>query len=505
VSQTLIVIHSKRDWEPYYPSDQVISFADYVTGDYPQSTTRFRVINLCRKFNYLSEGYYCSLLAEARGDKVIPSVRTVNDLSSRSLYRINVDDIDDILFEALGKLGEDQDIKLMSYFGHASNPLFDKLARKLFETFPCPILEISLRHRKRWEVVKLKLLSPRALDDEQEYSFAEALDSFSRKVWRAQRKKQATRYDLAILCEPGEDMPPSDTRALKRFIRAGRQLGLDCELITQRDYLRLAEYDGLFIRTTTNINHYTYRFAKKAENEGLAVIDDSTSILRCTNKVYLADLFRKFKVPSPRTVILHRNRSKQLAELETALGYPMVIKIPDGAFSRGVEKATDRAELESICGRLFKHSTLLLAQEYLYTDFDWRIGILDNAPIYACRYYMVKHHWQIYRHGGRTKSGGFDAVPVSDVPIAVIDAALQATKHVGDGFYGVDVKEKDGRGFVIEVNDNPSIDCGIEDKYLGMELYRTIMGSLLRRMEARRGNDSTQAPIATTGAAGARK
>jgi glutathione synthase/RimK-type ligase-like ATP-grasp enzyme len=300
-------------------------------------------------------------------------------------------------------------------------------------------------------------------------------------------------------------MPPSDTRALKRFIRAGRQLGLDCELITQRDYLRLAEYDGLFIRTTTNINHYTYRFAKKAENEGLAVIDDSTSILRCTNKVYLADLFRKFKVPSPRTVILHRNRSKQLAELETALGYPMVIKIPDGAFSRGVEKATDRAELESICGRLFKHSTLLLAQEYLYTDFDWRIGILDNAPIYACRYYMVKHHWQIYRHGGRTKSGGFDAVPVSDVPIAVIDAALQATKHVGDGFYGVDVKEKDGRGFVIEVNDNPSIDCGIEDKYLGMELYRTIMGSLLRRMEARRGNDSTQAPIATTGAAGARK
>jgi len=505
VSQTLIVIHSKRDWEPYYPSDRVISFANYVTGDYPQSATRFRVINLCRKFSYLSEGYYCSLLAEARGDKVIPSVRTVNDLSSRSLYRIHVDDIDDILFEALEKLSREQDIKVLSYFGHSSDPLFDKLARKLFETFPCPILEISLRHRKRWEVVKLKLLSPRGLDDSQENSFAEALDAFSRKVWRTQRKKQATRYDLAILCEPGEDMPPSDTRALKRFIRAGRQLGVDCELITQRDYLRLAEYDGLFIRTTTNINHYTYRFAKKAENEGLAVIDDSTSILRCTDKVYLADMFRKFKVPSPRTVILYRDRPEQLAELEAALGYPMVIKIPDGAFSRGVEKATDRAELESICQRLFKRSTLLLAQEFLYTDFDWRIGILDSAPLFACRYYMVRHHWQIYRHGGRTKSGGFDAIPVSDVPPAIIEAALQATKHIGNGFYGVDIKEKDGKGFVIEVNDNPNIDYGVEDKYLGMELYRQVIGSLLQRMEARRNTELPQVAPATGGPAGVRK
>jgi len=42
---------------------------------------------------------------------------------------------------------------------------------------------------------------------------------------------------------------------------------------------------------TTGIDHYTYRFSKKTEAEGLIVIDDPTSMLRCTNKVYLADLF----------------------------------------------------------------------------------------------------------------------------------------------------------------------------------------------------------------------
>ena len=46
-------------------------------------------------------------------------------------------------------------------------------------------------------------------------------------------------------------------------------------------------------------------------------------------------------------------------------------------------------------------------------------------------------------------------------------------------------KEKDGKGYVIEVNDNPNIDSGVEDKYLGDELYRLIMGELLRRMENR--------------------
>ncbi len=293
---------------------------------------------------------------------------------------------------------------------------YHDLSQELFEAFPCPILEITLRYRKRWEIASLKPRSPKKLSDEQADDFATALDEFSRKVWRKRRKQKAARYDLAILCDPEEAMPPSDMAALKRFIRAGKEVGVDCEVIRQRDYLRLPEYDGLFIRTTTNIDHYTYRFAKKAENEGLVVIDDSNSILRCTNKIYLADLFRINKVPSPKTVVLYKDQPGQLAGLEQALGFPIVVKIPDGAFSKGVEKATNPEELAAICKKLFRHSTLLLAQEFLYTDFDWRIGVLDNQPLFACRYYMVKNHWQIYRHGKRTDSGGFDTMPIADVP-----------------------------------------------------------------------------------------
>jgi glutathione synthase/RimK-type ligase-like ATP-grasp enzyme len=128
----------------------------------------------------------------------------------------------------------------------------------------------------------------------------------------------------------------------------------------------------------------------------------------------------------------------------------------------------------------------VLAQEYLYTDFDWRIGVLNGRALYACRYYMARNHWQIYNHGSsRFFSGGFDAMATFEVPRRVLQAALKAASVVGTGLYGIDVKEVDGRAYVLEVNDNPSLDHGVEDHYLGEELYMQIMAEFLRRMELR--------------------
>lgn len=488
MARTILVVDDLSDWEPYYPSEQVMAFEDYLAiSPDDDSIQRTRVINLCRSYRYLSDGYYCSLLAEARGHHVIPSVRMLSDLGRRALYRLQLDDLSQALDRALKAQDKATEISIQTYFGTSPNPAFRELARMLFERFPCPILEIDLCYRRQWEITGLRAVSHHNLDDAAETAFAEALDEFSKKVWRIGRKRKTSRFDLAILVNSEEAMPPSNRAALKKFISAGRQLGIDVELIGQRDYVRLSEFDGLFIRETTGIDHHTYRFAKKAEAEGLVVLDDSTSILRCTNKIYLADLFRTHRVPTPKTWLLHKGNDEQLNTLEKEAGFPVVIKIPDGSFSRGVVKVNDREELETKVEELFQKSALLLAQEFLYTDFDWRIGVLNDKALYACRYYMVKNHWQIYRHGSRrTDSGDFDTLPTFEVPKAVLDAALKATRPIGDGFYGVDVKERNGKGYVIEVNDNPNIDSGIEDKYLGDELYRLIMGEFLRRMENRR-------------------
>jgi glutathione synthase/RimK-type ligase-like ATP-grasp enzyme len=487
MTQTLIIVDDMADWDAFYPSEHVMLFSDYLDSGRVKTAERTRIINLCRSFKYLSDGYYCSLLAEARGHSVIPSIKVLNDLGKRSLYQIQLDEIATDLAKTLKAHPPSDEILIHSYFGTSPKPEYRELARRLFELFPCPVLEITLRHRKRWEIVALKARSHRGLNDQEETGFADALNHYSRRVWRKSKGRKVYQFDLAMLVNPDEAMPPSDAKALKKFIKAGADLGIDVEIIGPKDYQKIPEYDGLFIRETTAIDHHTYRFAKRAEAEGLVVVDDPSSILRCTNKIYLADLFHKFKVPAPRTKILRRDNRALLDEAESTFGYPIVIKIPDGAFSRGVVKVTNRQELEEKTKELFQKTSLLLAQEFLYTDFDWRIGVFNNKPLYACRYYMVKNHWQIYRHGsGKTDSGSFDTLPTFEVPKGVLEAAMAATKPIGTSLYGVDVKEKNGKGFVIEVNDNPNIDRGIEDRYLGDELYTQIMQEFLRRMKTLR-------------------
>jgi len=480
-----------EDWAPYYPSDQVISFADYLAYQ-GKPNQRVRIINLCRDYNYLSEGYYCSLLSEARGHSVIPPSRVLNDIDNPLLYQLRFSELIPALQKVFKKQDAPSELTFKSYFGQIKEPSLKRLARILFEQFPCPIIQFTLSKNDGWEIADLQILSHTALSDAEQTQFADALDAFSKNVWRLQKEKKGYRYDLAILVNADEKMPPSDEQALKKFIKQGKGLGINVELISPKDYMRIPEFDALFIRETTAIDHHTYRFSKKAEAEGLVVIDDSKSILLCTNKIFLADLFRTHKVPTPKTVLLRRGSRDSVLEQVKELGMPVVVKIPDGSFSRGMVRIEKEEELDEKCAPLFEKSSLLLAQEFLYTDFDWRVGILNNKPLYACRYYMVKNHWQIYRHSSnengdpKSASGGYDTLPTFEVPKAVIDAAVNATRPICNGFYGVDVKESKGKGYVIEVNDNPSIESGVEDLYLGQELYNQILQEFVRRIEAKR-------------------
>tara|TARA_R110000824_G_scaffold336_1_gene1719 strand:- start:137521 stop:138975 length:1455 start_codon:yes stop_codon:yes gene_type:complete len=462
---------------------EIISFDKYVK-DYPKlNEPKTRIINLCDTEHYLSKGYYCSLLAEAREHIVLPSVKVVNELR---VFNHEEGPLINLQRDIGNVLHDKEELEVFSYFGWVENPLLQKLGKKIFNQYPAPILYFTLSRRGADVSLQIKRYAYSALNAEQAETFQLKLNEFVQTVWRVSNKRKPSRWDMAILINPQETVPPSNKEAIARFIKAAGKHGIAAETITAEQFQNIGYYDALFIRETTAIDHHTYRLASRAENLGLVVIDDPVSILRCCNKVYLHDAFSYQKVPSLFTKVINNSSKNSLDEIENSFSYPLVLKMPEGSFSRGVFKVSNRKELKQRLNELFAESALVLAQEYLYTEFDWRIGVLNGRAIYACRYLMARNHWQIYNHSVKKNiSGGFETLPTFEVPKKVLDAAVKAAKFIGDGLYGVDVKEHENYAYVIEVNDNPSIDHDVEDQYLGDELYMLIMSEFQRRLEQR--------------------
>lgn len=270
---------------------------------------------------------------------------------------------------------------------------------------------------------------------------------------------------------------------MDQFLASARKLDLDVTIVAEADLDRLAEFDGVFIRDHTRLDDYTHQFALRAAELGLASIDDPISMRICGDKVSQVRLFERHRVPTPKTLLLHRGN---IGDAIPLLGLPCVVKLPGSSFSRGVCKVEGEAEFRVRCLQWFDRSPVLVAQEYIPTRFDWRIGVLDRRPLFACRYHMVPGHWQVVQNAGSRdyREGLTEAVAISETPKSVLAAALAAADTVGDGFYGVDVKECGERPLVLEVNDNPNVDAGHEDALIGNALYDTVMGSLDHRIRA---------------------
>lgn len=477
-----VVVNNPKDWLFYIPNVEVISAKSYLTDSH-YSTTRFaKVINLCRSYRYQTIGYYVSLLAEARGHKPIPNVQTIQDLKSTTMTHFVSDELDELIQQSLKHITSSK-FTLSIYFGRNLAKTYDRLSSHLFKEFQAPLLQAEFSWKnKKWILQNILPIIPSKIPKEhREFAEKRAQEYFGGKRM-SMRKKANTRYDLGILYHPDEVNNPSDEKAIHRFVKAAESLGFYTEIIDKEDYTRLAEFDALFIRKATNVNHRIYRLARRAVAEGLVVIDDPQSILKCTNKVYLAEVMERHKIPIPKTVILHQDNVEEMIE---TLGFPCVLKQPDSTFSNGVVKVESKEHLFEILPELLDKSDLLIAQEFVPTPFDWRVGIFDRQPLFVCKYYMSRRHWQIYEklHSGKILSGKSETLAVGMAPKKIVNLALKAANLIGNGLYGVDIKQTDTNCYVIEINDNPSIEAGVEDLVLQDELYLKIMSGILRRVE----------------------
>ena len=145
-----------------------------------------------------------------------------------------------------------------------------------------------------------------------------------------------------------------------------------------------------------------------------------------------------------------------------------------------MEKVACEPSFRDVAKSFFKKSDVLAVQKFTPTAFDWRIGVLNNEILYACKYIISKGKW---KHGAKLSGkdtfvwGRTVALKKEAVLPRLREVALKACSVVGKGLCGVGLKEVDGDFVVVEVNDNPSIYAGYEDRK-EKDLYAKIINYL---------------------------
>src|SRR5687768_9286419 len=336
--EKLIIVENPDNWKFNLEEVEVVTPAKYITAEIYQQTKGLKVINLCKSYQYQSLGYYVSLLAEARKHKVLPGISTIQDLRFPSILREDSQDFDDLIQSAFKNEKTDR-VEFDIYFGITQDEPFNKLARQLFQYVQAPCLSATFSKKTKWVLQSIKPFSLGEVPEEEKTLLHDSVEKYLAR--KRDMKPDKKKYDLAILIDPDDTNPPSDEKAIQKFIKAGDQAGFNVEVITKNDFGELIQYDALFIRETTFVNHHTFRFAKKAQSLGLIVIDDPDSILKCTNKVYLNELLTANKILTPKSYVINKKQHENPPEKMT---YPFILKQPDGAFSKGVFKINSADE-----------------------------------------------------------------------------------------------------------------------------------------------------------------
>ena len=521
----LIIVVSEKGELPN-EAGLVVSADEFLAGNDETSREKATVVNLCRSWKYLSKGYYVSLLADARGQTPLPTIETIGELgNTHALFRglqeagvatVDADEVasrrrapaekilatasahpdaldpevplvrDETPRELITVFRPALDAELAEctiYLGWTPDPRFQRIASVIYRVWPTPLLKIRLiLEEETWKVFGVQTVMIHKLSTAERTDLVRALRERPKEKVLPTAPPEDKIASIAILFDVHDKHKPSTLDTIERLSRVAARKGVYMHAIGLHELSRLGDYDALFIRSLTGLHLPAFRFAQRAEALGMPVIDDTRSIIRCSNKVYLHELLKREGVAIPKT----RTASKEtkFEDLATELGLPFVIKLPDGSFSAAVFKVDDLESYERRGTELFKSSPLLIAQQFTPSEYDWRVTTLAGKPLFVAKYHMVPGHWQIRNVTQRgARYGRVEAVPRDEAPREVVKLACRAAKLIGDGLYGVDLKQTKAGVVVIEVNDNPNIDIGYDDAAEGSIIYEELVDWFLERLD----------------------
>ena len=313
VMPVLIVVNNANEWPFHIPGVEVVDAKSYLTKPEYGEVRNAKVFNLCRSYRYQSLGYYVTLLATARGHKPLPNIMTIQDMKSQTVVRFVSDDLDDLIQDSLAPIESDK-FTLSIYFGRNLARRYDRLSLHLFNLFQAPLLRAQFTRNGKWQ---LRQIGPVPVDgipsQHRPFVVDVATEHFAGRRTAVRRRTSAEiRSGAAGKCRRAA---AAFGREGHRTVRAGRRGLRPAYRLDRPRRLRPAGRVRRPVHSRDDGRQPSYLpFARRAAMEGLVVVDDPESILRCSNKVYLAELLSRHKIRIPRTVIVNKDNIDSIGQ-----------------------------------------------------------------------------------------------------------------------------------------------------------------------------------------------
>ena len=215
-----------------------------------------------------------------------------------------------------------------------------------------------------------------------------------------------------------------------------------------------------FMRGTPERDSYL-DLLSQLEKIGIAMVNSRSCLEIAVDKYRTYLRLKDFGLEQPKTVLCPSPEliEKSFENLDTK--FPIILKTLRGSKGVGVLFVETERSLNSLIQTLYKMDTEtdLLMQEYIKTDYDVRVIVLDGKVIATMKRNVVK---------GDFRSNASQGAEVETIKLTKLeeDQCIHAAKSIGGIFTGVDFIPSKNREtqnpFFLEVNSSPGTE-GIED------------------------------------------
>lgn len=279
------------------------------------------------------------------------------------------------------------------------------------------------------------------------------------------------------------------TSGIERELSSTKQilesLGMEMSAVNYHDLVILAENepdgkyrlkdgsafdlpDFVLVVALGDRDDYEFRAALRMfETLGVVVVNTADAIDKVGDKLYSFQLAKE-AVPDiriPKTMLV--TQSTEVDTIETAIGFPLVLKVMNGAQGKGVTLVKDKGELKNILSMLLAapFGDHIIAQQAVMSSKgrDIRVVVAAGEVLHS----FVRCNDSDFK--SNLHQGGH--IETFDPPASLVDTSLKLMDAFGLKLGSIDYLfgEKEGEFWLCEINSTPGISYVFEAQETGDE------------------------------------